>query len=282
LIREADRRVAAAAVATVMSIVGVVSGSSTPAQAAGTSSPATEAAAAAAAVQLPAPAVVGQQVEVAAQVGHATVDGRFEVSVSMSTAVTAVNGDGSYTTRTTIGTVDVHVGAELAGDGVNALGTRSFEQSFTPTGAANPEASTLIDAASMTAEQQESGRALVDAMSMISVGFPAEPVAVGAAWTSQGTMGSNGTIIPVTYQCRLTALDASTYTMEVSYTESFSQPSDTGTIEATMAGWGTITGSVANPLVISAKLNQAIDGIKGYAPFHHDTSISVDATAVTS
>jgi hypothetical protein len=282
LVREADRRVAAAAVATVMSIVGVVSGSSTPAQAADTSSPATEAAAAAAAVQLPAPAVAGQQVEVAAQVGHTTADGRFEVSVSMSTAVTAVNGDGSYTTRSTIGTVDVHVGAELAGDGVNDLDTRSFEQSFTPAGAAIPEASTLIDGASMTPEQQESGRALVDAVSMISVGFPAEPVAVGASWTSQGTVGSSGAVIPVTYQCRLTALDASTYTMEVSYTESFSQPSDTGAIEATMAGWGTITGSVSNPLVISASLNQAVDGIQGYAPFHHDTSISVDATAVTS
>jgi hypothetical protein len=259
-----------------MSIVGVVSGSSAPAHAAGTSSPATVAAAAA--VQLPAPAVVGQQAEVAAQVGHTTAAGRFEVSVSMSTAVTAVNGDGSYTTRSTIGTVDVHVGAELAGDGVNALGTRSFEQSFTTTGKAIPEASTLIDAASMTAEQQESGRALVDAVSMISVGFPAEPVAVGSSWTSNGAVGSHGTIIPVTYQCRLTALDASTYTMEVSYATSVSQPIDAGAIEATMAGWGTISGSVSNPLVISATLNQAIDGIQGYEPFHHDTSISVNAS----
>ncbi len=158
----------------------------------------------------------------------------------MTTAVTAVNAaDGSYTTRSTISTVDVPVGAELAGPGVNALVTRSFEQSFTATGAAIPQASTLIDAASMTAEQQQSGRALVDAVSMISVGFPAEPVAVGAAWTSPGTVGSHGSVIPVTYQCRLTALDASTYTMEVSYTQSFSLPSDAGAIEATVAGTGT-------------------------------------------
>jgi hypothetical protein len=264
----------------VVSIVGVVSGSGTPAHAGGTSSPATEAEApaAAAAVQLPAPPVVGQPVEVAAQVGHTTAEGRFEVSVSMSTAVTAVNGDGSYTTRSTIGTVDVHVGAEIAGDGVNALGTRSFEQSFTATGAAIPDASTLIDAASMTPEQQESGQALVDAVSMISVGFPAEPVAVGAFWTSAGSVGRQGTAIPVTYQCRLTALDASTYTMEVSYAESFSEPSDAGTVEATMAGWGTIRGSVSDPLVISATLNQAVDGIQGVVPLHNATSIAVDAT----
>jgi hypothetical protein len=260
-----------------MSIVGVVSGSSASVHATGSSS-AVSRPAAAAAVALPAPAVVGQQVEVASQVSHTTAAGRFEISVSMSTAVTAVNADGSYTTRSTIGTVDVPVGAEVAGDGVTALGTRSFEQSFTATGAAIPDASTLIDEASMTPEQQASGRALVDAVSMIRVGFPAEPVAVGASWTSPGNIGSHGTVIPVTYQCRLTALDASTYTMEVSYAKSFSQTSDGGTIEATMAGWGTINGSVSNPLVATASLSQAIDGIQGYEPFHHDTSITVNAT----
>jgi hypothetical protein len=266
-----------------MSIVGGVSGSSTPVRAAETSIPPTAAAAPAApAVKLPAPPVVGQQAEVAAQVGNTTAAGRFEVSVSMSTAVTAVNTDASYTTRSTIGTVDVHVGAEIAGDGVNALGTRSYEQSFTSSGAAIPEASVLIDAASMTPEQQESGRALVDAMSMISVGFPAEPVAVGVSWTSAGAVGSHGNFIPVTFQCRLTALDAATYTMEVSYAESFSLPSDTGTIEATMAGWGTINGSVSNPLVVEAALNQTVDGIQGYEPFGSDTTIRVNSTAVTS
>ena len=84
--------------------------------------------------------------------------------------------------------------------------------------------------------------------------------------------------IPVTYQCRLTALDASTYTMEVSYTEVFSQPSDAGAIEATIAGWGTIVGSVSNPLVVSATLNQTIDGIQGVQPLHNDTSITFTGT----
>ena len=130
----------------------------------------------------------------------------------------------------------------------------------------------------MTAEQQQSGRALVDAVSMISVGFPAEPVTVGAAWTSQGTVGSHGSVIPVTYQCRLTALDASTYTMEVSYTQAFSQPSDAGAIEATIAGWGTIVGSVSNPLVVSATLSQTIDGIQGAQPLNSDTSIAFNGT----
>ena len=111
---------------------------------------------------------------------------------------------------------------------------------------------------------------------MISIGFPAEPVAVGAAWTSDGTIGSHGTIIPVTYQCRLTALDASTYTMEVTYTQAFSQPSDAGAIEATIAGWGTIVGSVSNPLFLSATLDQPSTGSRASQPLNNDTSITFD------
>ena len=155
---------------------------------------------------------------------------------------------------------------------------RSFEQSFTATGAAIPQASTIIDEASLTPEQQQSGRALVDAISLVSVGFPVDPVEVGSAWTSPGAVGSQGTFIPVTYHCRLIALDASTYTMEFTYAESFSQPSGAGTIEATITGWGNIVGSVANPLLISATLSQSVDGIQGSQPLNNDTSITLTAT----
>ena len=113
---------------------------------------------------------------------------------------------------------------------------------------------------------------------MVSVGFPAEPVEVGSAWTSPGAIGSHGTVIPVTYQCRLTALDASTYTMEVTYAQSFSQPSDAGAIEATIVGWGNIVGSLANPLLISATLSQSVDGIQGTEPLNNDTMITLTAT----
>jgi hypothetical protein len=278
--RDAGRWAGAAAVAAIVSVVPIVGvGATSPsADAAETSVPAA-APVAAPAVKLPAPAAVGQQTTVATRIGHTTAAGTFEVEVSMTSAVTAVNAaDGPYTTRSTIGTFDVPVGQELAGPGVNALVTRSFEQSFTATGAAIPEASTLIDSASMTTEQQDSGRALVDAVSMISVGFPVEPVAVGAAWSSEGAIGSHGSVIPVTYQCRLTALDAAAYMMEVTYTEVFSLPTDAGMIEATVAGMGTIAGSVSNPLAVTATLNQTIDGIQGAQPLHVDTSIAFNGT----
>jgi hypothetical protein len=265
---------AVAAVAVVASVAGMLGGPSRATHGAASVVPSTDTPAAAVAVELPAPAVVGQQADGSTRISHSTAAGTFEVAVTMSTAVTAVNADGSYTTRSTIGTLDVPVGAELAGEGVNVLVNQSFEQSFTATGAANTAASTLITAAALTPAQQASGRALVDAVSMVSVGFPDTPVAVGAAWTSPGTIGSHGTVVPVTYQCLLTALDASTYTVEVSYTEVFSSPSDAGAIEATVAGWGTIVGSVANPLVVTATLHQTIDGIQGAEPLQNDTSIT--------
>ena len=267
-----------AAATVVVSIAGAFGGVGG-ARATGTSSTSTAAPAASAAVQLPAPAVVGQPVQVSTHISTATAQGRFDVVVSMATAATAVNPtDGSYTTRSTIGTVDVPVGSEIAGDGFDDLVSRAFEQTFTATGAARPLASTLIDAGSMTDQQRASGQALIDALSMIGIGFPAEPVAVGTAWTSEGEIGSHGTVIPVTYHCRLTALDSSTYTMEVTYTDTFSQPSDAGMIEATIAGWGTIVGSVSNPLVVSATLDQTVDGIQGVEPLNSDTAIVFTAT----
>jgi hypothetical protein len=229
-------------------------------------------------VQLPAPATVGQQADVRARIAHATAAGSFEVDVSMSTAVTVVNADGSYTTRSTISTLDVPVGAEVAGNGVNNLVNQSFEQTFTAGGTAIPQNSTLINATSMPAELQASGRALVDAISMVSVGFPGEPVSVGDSWTVDGTVGSHGITIPVTYHCSLTALTDSTYTMAVSYTQPFSHPAAAGVIEATIAGSGTTVGSLTNPLVASTTLYQTIDGIEGSAPLHIDTSIALDGT----
>ena len=229
-----------------------------------------EATSAVAPVQLPAPAAVGQQADVVARIAHATAAGSFEVVVSMSTAVTVVNADGSYTTRSTIGMLDVPVGAEIAGDGVNDLVNQSFEQTFTAGGAAIPQDSTLINATSMSAEQQASGRALVDAVSMVSIGFPAEPVAVGASWT----VGRHGRqprhTIPVTYHCSLTALDR----LDVhdgGHLHAAVQPSERtpASIEATIAGSGTIVGSVSNPLVVSATLYQTIDGIQGVGAAAH-------------
>jgi hypothetical protein len=238
-----------------------------------------EATTAVASVQLPAPAVVGQQADVRARVAHTTAAGSFELVVSLSTAVTVVNTDGSYTTRSTISMLDVPVGAEIAGNGVNNLVNQSFEQTFTAGGAAIPQDSTLINATSMSAEQQASGRALVNALSMVSIGFPPEPVAVGTSWTVDGAVGSQGITIPVTYYCSLTALTDSTYTMAVSYTRPFSHSANAGVIEATIAGSGTIVGSLTNPLVVSAALYQTIDGIEGSAPLHIDTSIALDGTA---
>ena len=66
--------------------------------------------------------------------------------------------------------------------------------------------------------------------------------------------------------------------MEVTYTQAFSQPSDAGAIEATIAGWGTIVGSVSNPLSLSATLDQSVDGIQGVEPLNNDTAITFDGT----
>ena len=75
-----------------------------------------------------------------------------------------------------------------------------------------------------------------------------------------------------------TALDASTYTMEVTYAQSFSQPTDAG---ADPRGddhrMGNIVGSLANPLLISATLSQSVDE-SDPGPLNDDTMITLTAT----
>jgi hypothetical protein len=273
---QAGRRLAAA-IAVAVSVIG---GAGSGGAARATTSTDVLSAPAPPPVQLPPVATVGQQADVSVQVGQSAAAGTFEVVLTMGTAVTAVNEtDRSYTTRSTISTVDVTVGAEIVGDGVNNLIGQSFEQSFAGTGSAIPQAATLLNAEALAAAQQDSGRALIEAVSLVSVGFPAEPVTVGSAWTSDGAVSSSGLTIPVSYQCRLTALTDSSYTMEVTYTQPFSAAGGGGAIEATVAGWGTITGSLSNPLVISAALDQTIDGIRGADPLNEDTTITLNATA---
>lgn len=269
---EAHRRTASVALAVVASFVGAFAVAPL-----SSAAPAVDAAAGTGTTVVPAPAVVGQQADVGTRIAQSTAAGSIQLVVSLSTAVTAVNADGSYTTRSTISTLDVRAGSDLAADAPDLV-NQSFEQSFGASGAALPESSNLINGGTMSAAQQRSGRTLVDSLAMVRVGFPAEPVAVGASWSADGMAGIDGIVVPVTYQCRLTAATTETWTVELSYAQSFSQPSDAGRIEATVAGTGTVVGSRTNPLAGTATLYQTVDGIQGSTLLRSDLSVSVTGT----
>ena len=67
--------------------------------------------------------------------------------------------------------------------------------------------------------------------------------------------------MPIEYHCRLASIDEASYLVELSYAADFdAMATSMGDVAGTIAGWGTVTGSRSNPLVVSGTINQSIDG----------------------
>ena len=92
---------------------------------------------------------------------------------------------------------------------------------------------------------------------------------------------SDGMSFDVTYQCRLASVVDGAYSVDVSYAAGFSAPVEGGVAEGTIAGTGTIGGSLANPLIVSGGLNQTIDGVvtvgNTASTMRRDTSITLSS-----
>lgn len=250
-----------------------------------TSGPPTHAAEAGATVQteaasppidLPAAAEVGQRATLGTSITHLLDVGTIGLRLELSSSVTAVNADGSYSTRSTIDTVDITASPEDVDiDGLQAV---SFNQSFSPTG--EPTGASLVNPAALSQAQKTGGRVLLDAVGMINVGFPAEPVSVGSSWTTSGVVGSHGLSLNVTYQCRLAEVVDGRYRVELTYSQDFNEPGLGGVVAGTVSGSGTISGALDNPLVVSGTVSQVIVGIVNLdngssRPVSGDTTIEV-------
>jgi len=238
--------------------------------------------------ELPAPAAVGQAADVSialdGSIDGSPAAGSVSIRLAMSREVSAVAPDGGYDTISTI--ADLDVGQAPAGfdsGGLDALVGVSIAQSFSVTG----EPVTAGSAVGGGDGQSVHFADLIGWVGAISIGFPGGPVAVGASWTSAGRAGGFGGIaVPVTYQCRLASVDNGVYALEISYASNFSASGTAlGDVSGTIAGWGTITGSLGNPLVVSGSVNQSIDGLAtaggAASPLVITSSMSVQTTGST-
>lgn len=217
-------------------------------------------------VQLPAPPAVGQtaqlSVTVDSEIAGSTTSGPLSLDLGVSREVAGVDpGSGAYSTRSVIG--DIAVGQAPPGFDVSVLEsvrTMSVLQQFDATG--TPLDSGVAENAA-SAEQNDGGRRLLRLMAVTTVGYPSEPVAVGASWSSTGAASdTSGISVDVVYQCRLVAVEGRTFTIEVSFAQNFSIADPVhGQIDATISGQGTLQGSLDNVLVVNGSINQTVDGI---------------------
>lgn len=226
-------------------------------------------------VQLPAPAAIGQTVYSQAVIQTTIDGGEVTLQLASSSSVTDVAGDGSYTARSVINAVEVTnapASANVTSWGFDDLAGSAYDRAYAASGAPLTAPSRSTGAESL----------VLDSVSLVSVGFPAAPVAIGDSWTVDGRISSHGMTFDVTYQCRLAVVVDGTYSVDVSYAEGFSASVDGATSEGTISGTGTLSGSLANPLLLWGGVNQTIDGVRtegnSATTLRQDTSIALQAS----
>jgi hypothetical protein len=240
----------------------------------------------AASTTLPGPTALGQTASASAMISQSMtgglggaygVDGTVGLTLATTTAVVAVDPDGSSTRETTIQSLNV-VDAPAGADdqvGYDSLVGTTFEQSVNVN--CDPVGSAL--GTGLTGVSRMLGQGILDAMNSMLVGFPSDPVSVGSTWTAPARVGVARTTIPVSYQCRLTAAAGDHYTVEVSYAQDVDAAMTDGELSGTASGSGTLIGSISNPLVVSGTMYQSVDGVlsgsSGATPVSADLAITL-------
>lgn len=225
-------------------------------------------------VRLPAPAQVGQAARSEATIQTSVDGGPVTMSVTTSALVTNVTANGAYTAQATFESISVTnapASANVKAWGFDQLIGTTFQRRFAATGAPLTGLTRSADARSVVLEP----------VAMAHVAFPPRPVSVGQSWSVPGQVSSEGLVFDVEYQCRLAAVTASTYAVDVSYAEAFSMPAADGHAEGTISGTATLSGSLVNPIIIDGVINQTIDGVitsdGTSTPMRRDTTISLTA-----
>lgn len=245
----------------------VVAGLGAGAAAAGSSEPPMSSSPAAAAgdeIQLP----------IAYELGHtATQTGRFTTEMSgsmlggqsitvdfemaMTTEVVEVDEDGGGTLQITFDStevLDAPTGADFST--LDDLVGVSYSQEFDADGELGDVE--LIDEGALTDAQREAFDEFGAQAQAASVAFPEEAVAVGATWSEETEIESEGIEIPMTFEYELVALDAETYTLEMTASSDFSDEIQGTDVDGDVLATGTVIGRRDNPLAISVTQNQAI------------------------
>jgi len=229
--------------------------------------PAPAAGAAGDAIALPPAPSVGQSANLLVSIetvsAGAAGDGTLSVGFALNRAVTAVDpGGGTFTVDSTVGNVEVaQAPAGYDASKFDALDGVTVQQVFAFT--ANPTGPRSVIAGAASPTQETAGQQLLDWLGATVITYPAEPVAVGHSWMSGGaTASTTGVEVGVGLQCRLAAVADGSYTVELSYAQTFSAPATAiGHVDGTISGQGTLVGRLDNPLSVTGTLDQSIDGI---------------------
>jgi hypothetical protein len=183
-----------------------------------------------------------------------------------TSTVSEVAADGGYTVQQTIDQITV----DEAPEGVDldelegqyaALQGATLEQTYDANGVAGE--SHIVDEESLPAEAREAAQDIEESASTATIFFPTEEIGVGARWSATQTTSKQGFDLTVTYEYELTALAGDDFEIAITYDDDIDQQAtqDGTTFDVTgsISGGGTASGSVANPLDVSATVDQTLD-----------------------
>ena len=234
------------------------------------------------AINLPAPPQVGQAAQTAMAIDMALAidDGGNSTEVAVGLAmdltmeVTAVSEDGGYVTVLTLDAVeikDMPDGADASA--VPCVGVDGLQLEQTLDSAGNTlslePVGTGLGGAEMGCVEQ-----FASTQSQSAVVFPAEPVGPGASWSADVVVENQGVELPVSYHYTLSDVSNGRYTIEATLVSDIDITQGGVDVTGTMAGAGTTTGAVANPLDVSSTFNVTTDMVSSVDGM--DMSMSMD------
>ncbi len=246
-----------------LAVAGLAAGT---AGAASSEPPTSDAATAAAAdeIQFPIAYEVGQT---AVQTGRFTTEMSgsmlggesftVDFEMAMTSEVIEVDEDGSGVLQITFDSTEVLEapdGADLST--LDDLVGVSYTQEFDADGEMGDVE--LADEDSLTDDQRDAFEEFGDQAQAATVTFPEVAVAVGDTWSEETEIESEGIEIPMTLDYELVALDAETYTLEMTASSEFSDEIQGTDVDGDVLATGTVVGRRDNPLAMSVTQNQAI------------------------
>lgn len=235
------------------------------------------------AVTLPPVAVVGQSATSATTIELSiAASGQIDVAIRMDTtvAVTELSPDGGYVAVTTINHIELTnapPGVDIASLGYESLPGAQFAQAFDANG--KLISTELLNADTLSDAARQAAEGFTGNLQSAQFVYPDVPVGVGAKWSADLSVATEGFAIPTTYRYELTGIADGRYTIAVSYNSTFDTTIEGAVATGTVTGAGSVVGSVANPLDLSVTLDQTIDATSGGESISVVVGIDVVATA---
>ena len=216
------------------------------------------------AIVLPPVAIVGQAASSSATIDFSIAAGGRQVELAaemdLSASVIEVGADGRYVTELTIERLELTTApAEVdpATLGYDDLAGVQFQQTFEPGG--RLLSTELLNAEELSAAARASAEGFTSNLQTAQFVYPTEAVGIGAAWTAELQLATDGFAIPTSYRFEVTDIAGGRYTLAIGYQSAFDTTVDGTATTGTVSGLGTASASLDNPLDVLVDLGQTIN-----------------------